>query len=177
MTRLKHCGEITIALGSELLCDDFQITLGWWFNKACGLFMFQTQSDTSPCMTTNTFAISRGTQKGEMWLGDRTGEIEIRMVRGLSSITLVSCCFFALSSLWVCPQLLGWVLLHSFWFVSDACGFLYCRVVALSMSPVDDTFISGSLDKTIRLWDLRSPNCQVGYKIHVHNVSNFQLEG
>ncbi|CAB1354103.1 unnamed protein product [Coregonus sp. 'balchen'] len=34
------------------------------------------------------------------------------------------------------------------------------RVVALSMSPVDDTFISGSLDMTIRLWDLRSPNCQ-----------------
>ncbi|CAK6955481.1 hypothetical protein KUCAC02_030788 [Scomber scombrus] len=28
------------------------------------------------------------------------------------------------------------------------------------MSPVDDMFISGSLDKTIRIWDLRSPNCQ-----------------
>lgn len=55
--------------------------------------MFQTQSDTSPCMTTNIFGISRGTQKGEMWLGDRTGEIEIRMVMGLSSITLGSCCF------------------------------------------------------------------------------------
>ncbi|XP_030275242.1 twinfilin-2b isoform X3 [Sparus aurata] len=34
------------------------------------------------------------------------------------------------------------------------------RVIALSMSPVDDTFISGSLDKTIRIWDLRSQNCQ-----------------
>ncbi|XP_033938559.1 uncharacterized protein [Pseudochaenichthys georgianus] len=34
------------------------------------------------------------------------------------------------------------------------------RVIALSMSPVDDTFISGSLDKTIRIWDLRAPNCQ-----------------
>ncbi|XP_069792699.1 WD repeat-containing protein 82 isoform X2 [Narcine bancroftii] len=34
------------------------------------------------------------------------------------------------------------------------------RVVALCMSPVDDTFMSSSLDKTIRLWDLRSPNCQ-----------------
>ncbi len=36
-----------------------------------------------------------------------------------------------------------------------------CRVVTLNMSPIDDTFLSGSLDKTIRLWDLRSPNCQV----------------
>nr|XP_020497987.1 WD repeat-containing protein 82-like [Labrus bergylta] len=34
------------------------------------------------------------------------------------------------------------------------------RVISLSMSPVDDTFISGSLDKTIRIWDLRSPNCR-----------------
>ncbi|CAB1315371.1 unnamed protein product, partial [Coregonus sp. 'balchen'] len=28
------------------------------------------------------------------------------------------------------------------------------------MSPVDDMFISGSLDMTIRLWDLHSPTCQ-----------------
>lgn len=64
---------------------------------------------------------------------------------------------------------------HSLLCVSDACGCLRCRVVALSMSPVDDTFISGSLDKTIRLWDLRSPNCQVGYQIHAHSVLLFQL--
>lgn len=38
---------------------------------------------------------------------------------------------------------------------------MFSRVIALSMSPVDDMFISGSLDKTIRIWDLRSPNCQV----------------
>ena len=41
------------------------------------------------------------------------------------------------------------------------------KVVSLSVSPVDDTMISGSLDKTVRLWDLRSPEsvglmqCQV----------------
>ena len=29
------------------------------------------------------------------------------------------------------------------------------------MSPVNDMFLSGSLDRTLRLWDLRSPNCQV----------------
>ena len=36
------------------------------------------------------------------------------------------------------------------------------KVVTLSMSPTDDTFLSGSLDKSIRLWDLRSNHCQVG---------------
>ena len=35
------------------------------------------------------------------------------------------------------------------------------RVVALAMSPINDTFISGSLDDTVRLWDLRSNACQV----------------
>lgn len=35
------------------------------------------------------------------------------------------------------------------------------KVVSLCMSPLDDMFLSGSLDKTIRLWDLRTNNCQV----------------
>lgn len=28
------------------------------------------------------------------------------------------------------------------------------------MSPVDDGFMSGSMDKTVRLWDLRAPQCR-----------------
>jgi len=33
-------------------------------------------------------------------------------------------------------------------------------VVSLAMSPLDDTFFSGSLDSTVRLWDLRTDSCQ-----------------
>lgn len=132
---------------------------------------FQIQSDTSRCMTTNTFGISRDIPKGKMWLGDSTGEIEIMSVMSLNCVVL--------SSLWflLCRTVLGsYGLIHSWWVkccsidsfpLSLRHVLLCCRVVALSMSPVDDTFISGSLDKTIRLWDLRSPNCQVQYQIHV----------
>lgn len=35
------------------------------------------------------------------------------------------------------------------------------RVVSLEMSPCDDLVLSGSTDDTVRLWDLRTPNCQV----------------
>jgi COMPASS component SWD2 len=34
------------------------------------------------------------------------------------------------------------------------------RVISLEMSPVDDGFMSGSLDNTVRLWDLRTPQCR-----------------
>ncbi|TDL25610.1 WD40 repeat-like protein [Rickenella mellea] len=34
------------------------------------------------------------------------------------------------------------------------------RVVSLEVSPIDDGFMSGSVDRTVRLWDLRTPNCR-----------------
>ncbi|XP_036595933.1 WD repeat-containing protein 82-like [Trichosurus vulpecula] len=51
------------------------------------------------------------------------------------------------------------------------------KVVALSMSPINDTFISGSLDKTIRLWDLRSPNCQGLMRLQGKPICSFDPQG
>ncbi|KAG9013866.1 member of Set1p complex, histone methyl transferase [Tulasnella sp. JGI-2019a] len=33
-------------------------------------------------------------------------------------------------------------------------------VVSLEVHPLEDTFMSGSMDNTVRLWDLRTPNCR-----------------
>ncbi|KAL0954652.1 hypothetical protein HGRIS_003604 [Hohenbuehelia grisea] len=34
------------------------------------------------------------------------------------------------------------------------------KVISLEVSPVDDGFMSGSMDRTVRLWDLRAPTCR-----------------
>ncbi|XP_035209029.1 WD repeat-containing protein 82-like isoform X2 [Stegodyphus dumicola] len=51
------------------------------------------------------------------------------------------------------------------------------KVLSLSMSPVDDLLLSGSLDKTVRLWDLRSPNCQGLITQSDRPVASFDPEG
>ncbi|GFP99744.1 WD repeat-containing protein 82-b [Phtheirospermum japonicum] len=38
------------------------------------------------------------------------------------------------------------------------------RVVSLCMSPVNDGFMSGSLDHSVRMWDLRVNACQVAFR-------------
>ncbi|VUZ48049.1 unnamed protein product [Hymenolepis diminuta] len=51
------------------------------------------------------------------------------------------------------------------------------RVVSLSMSPVDDTFLSGALDGTVRLWDLRSQNCHGVMHVAGRPTAAFDPEG
>ncbi|XP_063680940.1 WD repeat-containing protein 82-like [Bolinopsis microptera] len=51
------------------------------------------------------------------------------------------------------------------------------RVVSLCMSPIDDTFISGAMDRSIRLWDLRSPNCAGLMHVNGRPVAAFDPEG
>uniref|UniRef100_A0A915PHZ7 Anaphase-promoting complex subunit 4-like WD40 domain-containing protein n=1 Tax=Setaria digitata TaxID=48799 RepID=A0A915PHZ7_9BILA len=53
----------------------------------------------------------------------------------------------------------------------------YIRVVTLCMSPLDDMFLSGSLDKTIRLWDLRIQSCQGLMHVPSRPVAAFDPEG
>ncbi|KAF6777866.1 hypothetical protein AHF37_02637 [Paragonimus kellicotti] len=51
------------------------------------------------------------------------------------------------------------------------------KVVSLCMSPIDDTFLSGAMDCTIRLWDLRSPNCHGVMHVSGRPCAAFDPEG
>lgn len=51
------------------------------------------------------------------------------------------------------------------------------RVVTLCMNPADETFLSGSMDKTIRLWDLKSNNCHGLMNLAGRPVAAFDPEG
>jgi WD40 repeat protein len=45
------------------------------------------------------------------------------------------------------------------------------KVTQLEVSPTDDMFISASRDHSVRLWDLRSPNCHVSVSRFVFRVA------
>eukprot|EP01095_Lingulamoeba_sp_RSL-Kostka_P016863 TRINITY_DN845_c0_g1_i3.p1 TRINITY_DN845_c0_g1~~TRINITY_DN845_c0_g1_i3.p1 ORF type:complete len:247 (-),score=59.41 TRINITY_DN845_c0_g1_i3:58-798(-) len=51
------------------------------------------------------------------------------------------------------------------------------KVVSLSMSPNNDTFLSGSLDGTVRLWDLRVSKCQGLLRFRGRPTITFDPEG
>jgi len=48
------------------------------------------------------------------------------------------------------------------------------QVSALEMSPQEDMFLSASLDHSIRLWDLRSPNCQVLSMMFMSSLGSYE---
>ena len=52
------------------------------------------------------------------------------------------------------------VVISNYWLY---CKIFCCRVVSLCMSPINDSFMSGSLDHSVRIWDLRVNACQVGF--------------
>lgn len=51
------------------------------------------------------------------------------------------------------------------------------RVVTLCMSPADDTFLSGSLDQTVRLWDLKSDKVIAKLPFQGAPIASFDPEG
>lgn len=43
------------------------------------------------------------------------------------------------------------------------------------MSPVNDSFMSGSLDHSVRIWDLRVNACQVGFLFYMNSVQSIKF--
>merc|ERR1712212_58767 len=50
-------------------------------------------------------------------------------------------------------------------------------VISLAMNPVTDLFLSGSEDKSLRLWDVRSNHCQGFLKTQGTPIGAFDPEG
>mmetsp|Transcript_17422 Transcript_17422/g.28613 ORF Transcript_17422/g.28613 Transcript_17422/m.28613 type:complete len:274 (+) Transcript_17422:203-1024(+) len=51
------------------------------------------------------------------------------------------------------------------------------KVVSLAMSPINDTFMSGAVDDTVRLWDLRTNVCQGLLRIKGRPCVSFDPQG
>lgn len=51
------------------------------------------------------------------------------------------------------------------------------KVVSLQMSPQNDTFLSGSVDEAVRLWDLRAQKSQGHMHVHGHPVVAYDPTG
>ena len=67
-----------------------------------------------------------------------------------------------------------WIILVNFQFIRYFTGHTK-RVISLEMSPTDDTFMSGSLDNSVRLWDLRTPNCSGIMQVQGKPVSEIKF--
>lgn len=51
------------------------------------------------------------------------------------------------------------------------------RIRGISMSPTNDVFMSWANDKTVRLWDLKSPGCTALVEVPGRPIANFDNEG
>ncbi|XP_031623759.1 WD repeat-containing protein 82-like [Contarinia nasturtii] len=51
------------------------------------------------------------------------------------------------------------------------------KVISLCVSPVDDSFLSGSIDNTLRLWDLRTKNCQAILRSPGRTIAAYDPDG
>eukprot|EP01137_Pigoraptor_chileana_P010037 Opistho-2@59114 len=78
--------------------------------------------------------------------------------------------------LWQCADTIRYISLHDNKYIRYFQGHSD-RVVGLSVSPKDDTFLSASADRTVRLWDTRSPNCQGLMQVGGNAVLAFDATG
>lgn len=51
------------------------------------------------------------------------------------------------------------------------------KVISLCISPAGNSFLSGSMDKTLRLWDLRSSNCQAVMHSSGRTIAAYDPDG